>query len=257
MKKIELLGAGWKPLSTVDVKGAVTFTLWLCGCNLRCPFCHNHLLASSDPSKCYALDLDRLMEELLSSSMLIDYLHVTGGEPLVQWRPLSDLLKEVKSLGIRISLNTNLTLSSQLSNLLDRVEVNHLATDLKVPPYELYGLPRGEVAILWEKFLEGLEIASKSIGKLEIRVPVTSSLKIDELRKYAKEALSRINCEYEIIVQPLVGPPLTDPRDKVWCKSNCNPSRKLLEEVGMVLREISGSDVIVRKWLSDKELALM
>ncbi|MCD6348625.1 MAG: 4Fe-4S cluster-binding domain-containing protein, partial [Candidatus Korarchaeota archaeon] len=80
-----MLGAGWRSLSTVDVKGAVTFTLWLCGCNLRCPFCHNHLLASSDPSKCFPLNVNNLVDDLISSRGLIDYFHVTGGEPLVQW----------------------------------------------------------------------------------------------------------------------------------------------------------------------------
>ncbi|RDD52865.1 MAG: anaerobic ribonucleoside-triphosphate reductase activating protein [Candidatus Korarchaeota archaeon NZ13-K] len=241
-----MMGSGWRPLSTVDVRGAVTFTLWLCGCNLRCPFCHNHSLASLDPLKCRVLDLNELMEDLLPSSGLIDYFHVTGGEPLLQWRPLSDLLREVASQGVRVSLNTNLTLPSRLQDLLSRVEVNHLATDLKIPPHELYGLPESEAWGRWEDFLLGLRMASRSVERLEVRVPVARSLSVDELRRYAGEALSRIDCDYEIVVHPLLGPPLTDPRDEDWCRLNCDPDGELLQEVLEVLTEISGRRVFLR-----------
>ncbi len=247
---IYLLGAGWRSLSTVDVKGAVTFTLWLCGCNLRCPFCHNHLLASSDPSKCFPLNVNNLVDDLISSRGLIDYFHVTGGEPLVQWRPLMDLLREVRSLGVSISLNTNLTLPDRLSSLLNGVEVDHLATDLKIPPEELYGLSPDEAALRWWRFIEGLRIASRKIRKLEIRVPVARSLRMDIFRRYAEEALASIEgSDYEIMVYPIVGPPLADPRDGEWCERRCNPRKDLLARVVEELSALSGRPVIMRDWL--------
>jgi len=234
----------------VDVREAITFTLWLCGCNLKCPFCHNHLLASSDPSVCFPLSIDNLMNDLIPSRGLIDYFHVTGGEPLMQWRPLVDLLREVRLLGMNISLNTNLTLPDRLLSLLERVEVDHLATDMKIPPEELYGLPLGEAVTIWQRFIEGLKIASHRVKKLEIRVPIVRSLKLDVLRRYAEEALASIEgAEYEIVIYPIVGPPLVNPRDEKWCELRCNPERDLLMRAEEELRDLSGRPVAIRYWL--------
>ncbi len=125
-----VLTSGWKSVSMVDVHGKVTFTLWLCGCNLKCPFCHNWLIAEG--KECFPLDRGALLGDLSSSSFLVDYFHITGGEPLMQWAELSSLLAEAKEL-LPISLNTNLTLLKPLERLLKAELVDHIATDLKAP----------------------------------------------------------------------------------------------------------------------------
>jgi len=81
-----MLTSGWKSTSMVDVRGKVTFTLWLCGCNLKCPFCHNWRIAEGEG--CFPLDEGLLLEELEYGAFLLDYFHITGGEPLMQWREL-------------------------------------------------------------------------------------------------------------------------------------------------------------------------
>ncbi|MEM4913375.1 MAG: anaerobic ribonucleoside-triphosphate reductase activating protein, partial [Desulfurococcaceae archaeon] len=75
---MKLVIAGWKSVSLVDVYGYTSFTIWTCGCNLKCPFCHNWRLADNDPSVCYAVDVEKLIEECTASRLLVDYLHVTG-----------------------------------------------------------------------------------------------------------------------------------------------------------------------------------
>ncbi len=125
-----MLIKGWKEVSTVDVRGKVTFTLWVCGCNLKCPFCHNWRIA--DGLGCHELNREKLLEHLEGSSRFVDYFHVTGGEPLVQRRELAELLEDVKSMGIMTSLNSNLTLP--MGNLLELDLVDHVATDVKAPP---------------------------------------------------------------------------------------------------------------------------
>jgi pyruvate formate lyase activating enzyme len=141
--EIRLTGSGWKPVSMVDVYRSVTFTIWLCGCNLKCPFCHNWRIAEGRPEYCRPMDTDRLLDELSASRMLIDYVHVTGGEPLVQYRGLERLFKIVKeNIGVKVSLNTNFTLHKPLELLLRKGLVDHLATDLKIPPHNPVRLPR-------------------------------------------------------------------------------------------------------------------
>ncbi len=229
-----MLIAGWKSTSLVDVYGRVTFTLWLCGCNLRCPFCHNWRIAEG--LDCFPLDRELLIEDLKSSTFLIDYFHITGGEPLMQWRELRSLLVEIKSMGIPISLNTNLTLLRPLEKLLKAGLLDHIATDLKAPPNELYGLPKESCKKLWRLFLRGLEIVSDYRIPLELRIPVVKDL---NAWPYIEEGLRKIKSNFYVILNPLTGEPLTNPRDKKWCLKHCWPKEEVeelkekLEELGI------------------------
>jgi len=228
-----MLTSGWKAVSMVDVHGRVTFTLWLCECNLRCPFCHNWRIAEG--LDCFPLDRSALLNELEASAFLIDYFHVTGGEPLMQWRELSSLFAGVKFLDVPVSLNTNLTLIGPLEILLKSDLVDHIATDLKAPP-ELYGLPEQPAKKLWELFLRGLEVVSDYGIPLELRIPVARGL---NAWPYVEEGLRRIATDFYVVLNPLVGKPLTNPRDEGWCSEHCWPEgeveelRKKLEELGV------------------------
>ena len=228
-----MLTSGWKSVSMVDVHGKVTFTLWLCGCNLKCPFCHNWRIA--ERLDCFALDRKALLEELESSSFLVDYFHVTGGEPLMQWRELSSLLAEVKLLDVPVSLNTNLTLVKPLEKLLNAGLVDHIATDLKAPP-ELYGLPTGATERLWNLYLRGLEVVSDHEIPLELRIPVVRGF---NQWPHIEEGLKKITTDFYVVLNPLVGKPLTNPRDGNWCSRHCWPEKEVyelkgkLEELGL------------------------
>lgn len=226
-----MLTSGWKTISMVDVHGKVTFTLWLCGCNLKCPFCHNWLIAEG--KECFPLERGALLGDLSSSSFLVDYFHVTGGEPLIQWIELSSLLAEAREL-LPVSLNTNLTLLKPLVRLLKAELVDHLATDLKAPPTELYGLPTEISKRLWEFFLLGLELISDYGVPLELRIPVARGF---EQWPWIEEGLKRIDTNFYVVLNSLVGPPLTNPRDKTWCSDHCWPG-KAVEELKESLEEI-------------------
>ncbi|QDA30624.1 anaerobic ribonucleoside-triphosphate reductase activating protein [Thermococcus indicus] len=228
-----MLTSGWKSVSMVDVHGKVTFTLWLCGCNLRCPFCHNWTIAEG--LDCFPLDRRTLLDELESGVFLVDYFHVTGGEPLMQWRELISLFAEVRLLDVPISLNTNLTIIGPLEKLLGAGLVDHVATDLKAPP-ELYGLPTGATERLWNLFLRGLELVSDYGLPLELRIPVAKGL---NQWPHIEEGLRRLGTDFYVVLNPLVGKPLTNPRDEEWCSKHCWPGaevgelKRKLEELGV------------------------
>ncbi|AMQ18372.1 anaerobic ribonucleoside-triphosphate reductase activating protein [Thermococcus peptonophilus] len=226
-----MLTSGWKTVSMVDVHGKVTFTLWLCGCNLKCPFCHNWRIAEG--KECFPLDRDALLGDLSSSSFLVDYFHVTGGEPLMQWAGLSSLLSEAKEF-LPISLNTNLTLLKPLERLLKVELVDHIATDLKAPPAELYGLPGEASTRLWRLFLRGLDLISDYGIPLELRIPVARGF---DQWPWIEEGLKHIDTDFYAVLNPLVGPPLTNPRNGAWCSEHCWPEREV-EDLKKELGEI-------------------
>ncbi len=216
-----MLTSGWKSVSMVDVHGKVTFTLWLCGCNLKCPFCHNWRIAEG--LDCFQLNKKALLDELKSNAFLIDYFHVTGGEPLMQWMELGSLLAEVRFIDVPVSLNTNLTLVGPLDRLLKAGLVDHVATDLKAP-LELYGLPEEPAKMLWRLFLRGLEVVSAHGVPLELRIPVARGFNSWPL---VEEGIKRLDTDYYIVLNPIAGKPLTNPRDDEWCSDHCWPEKEI------------------------------
>nr|HOP09399.1 4Fe-4S cluster-binding domain-containing protein [Candidatus Methanofastidiosa archaeon] len=65
-------------MSLIDWDGKVSSVVFIGGCNLRCPFCHNWDLATN-PSELGDLDTDAVMEKIRSSSSWIDGVVITGG----------------------------------------------------------------------------------------------------------------------------------------------------------------------------------
>lgn len=243
--------AGYKRVSLTDVYGEPVFTLWFCGCNLKCPFCHNWRLAISDPEICRLIDTSEIIGKVVLTKDFITYLHVTGGEPLLQVSALEKIFRGVKEHGVSTSLNSNLTFPVRLEYLLSKGLVDHIATDLKIPFDELSGLGR-ESSILWRKYVESLDVISGYNVVFELRVPVAKDLTL----RYVGEALSGIEellksiDNMYCIVNPLVGEPLISPRDKEWAKRYCNPSMVEMYRVAEIIREKIGCKVYVKKWWS-------
>jgi pyruvate formate lyase activating enzyme len=235
------LSAGWKGISTVDVHGAVTFTVWFCGCNLKCPFCHNWKVA--ERIDCRLLDIDSVAGELERARGFIDYVHITGGEPLIQTDAVAEIFKRAKRLGVSTSLNTNATLHKPLSSLIERGLIDHVATDAKIPP-EIYGVPNSES--LWRMYLTSLRtIASRKIP-LELRIPV-GKFPLEVYERYLAEVRETLGPgEVTVVVNPLLGPPTTMPRDPAWCREYCNPSREQLEAVAKLAQSLGR--VYIKRW---------
>ncbi|MCS7128243.1 MAG: anaerobic ribonucleoside-triphosphate reductase activating protein [Sulfolobales archaeon] len=241
--------AGFKELSLIDVHGHTSFTLWFCGCNLLCPFCHNWRLAMNDPEVCREEDVDEIISVLSISSSLVEYLHITGGEPLLQLKQLIDLYTKSKSIGVLNSLNTNLTMPTQLEALLSRNLIEHLATDLKIPFPEMSGL--GSLSEHpWTHFMQSLNVLKKYRIVVELRIPVAKNITLKHLPNYLSKVSNVINNLWEVyvVVNPLIGAPMLSPRDPMWAKQYCNPSVSEVEEVAKIVKEILGVKVYTKKW---------
>jgi len=243
---IVLYGSGWKNISLIDVYNSVTFTLWLCGCNLRCPFCHNWMLAVSSRDVCKPLDVEKLLGDVESSRLFIDYFHITGGEPLVQFRQLVKLLRAVKDKGVPVSLNTNLTLHGPLKYTIEKGVVDHVATDLKVPFAELTGLNNYSTG-LWRMYVKSLELVTEKSIPLELRVPVARELTLRGVRSVLKELepiLSRHTDKTTVIVNPLLSRPVVNPRDLEWCNKYCFPPIDEVKQVASAFSELGFKTVV-------------
>lgn len=211
------------------------------------------MLAINHPNTCHYLDVNKLLEQLESARMLIDYLHITGGEPLIQYHELMKILKLVKNnVGIDISINTNFTLFKPLKCLINSNLVDHLATDLKIPHDLLYGYEKKVADILWRLFLKSLSYVSEYNIPLELRIPIVKNIDIETFKKYLAKALSKLrkHNNYYIIIQPLLGPPITNPRSLEWCRSFCDPNKETLYIFKEILENMGEQKIIVRETLN-------
>ena len=119
---------GLQKMTLLDYPGKVACTVFLGGCNFRCPFCHNgELLDGKFPP---LMDDVELLTFLKKRQGLLDGVCITGGEPML--RPeLPELIREIKALGYSVKLDTNGSFPKELKKLMDDGLVDYVAMDIK------------------------------------------------------------------------------------------------------------------------------
>lgn len=122
---------GFQKVTLLDFPGRVACTVFLGGCNLRCPFCHNAGLVRTPMAEADAYPA--LLDYLKKRRGVLEGVCVTGGEPLLH-PDLPELLRVIKDLGYAVKLDTNGSLPKQLSRILATGLVDYVAMDVKHAP---------------------------------------------------------------------------------------------------------------------------
>ena len=117
---------GFVPLTLSDFPGTVAAIVFLRGCTMRCPYCHNHPLCGPGPDLGVATVLARLAERRSRLGGVV----VSGGEPTLH-PGLPEFLAALKALGLRVKLATNGSRPGALASLVQAGLVDHVALDLK------------------------------------------------------------------------------------------------------------------------------
>ena len=132
--------SGLQKLTLLDFPGRLATTVFLGGCNFRCPFCHNATLVLA-PAKCENISEDKFFEFLKSRRGKLSGVCVTGGEPTL-YPDLKSFIKKIKDMGFAVKLDTNGTSPDLLSELINEGLVDYVAMDIKNSP-EKYPLTVG------------------------------------------------------------------------------------------------------------------
>ena len=122
---------GLQKMTLLDFPGRVACTVFLGGCDFRCPFCHNFELVDGTAGP--LMDEDDLLSFLEKRRGLLDGVAFTGGEPLLH-RELPELLQKIRRKGFRIKLDTNGYHPELLEQLLKEELVDYVAMDIKNSP---------------------------------------------------------------------------------------------------------------------------
>lgn len=120
--------SGLQKLTLLDYPGRLATTVFLSGCNFRCPFCHNaSLVLGRNDVK---IEEDELQAFLKSRVGKLQGVCITGGEPTLH-RELPSLINNIKELGFLVKLDTNGTNPALLGELINNGLIDYCAMDIK------------------------------------------------------------------------------------------------------------------------------
>ena len=163
---------GLQKMTLLDFPGRVACTVFLGGCDFRCPFCHNFELATGEAKA--VMDDRELLSFLRKRQGLLDGVAITGGEPCLH-KGLPDLLARIRELGFLSKLDTNGYHPTMLANLIEEGLVDYVAMDIKNSP-EKYARTCGMDRIDMGPIRESIDILKEAAPDYEFRTTVVAEL---------------------------------------------------------------------------------
>ena len=131
---------GLQKLTLLDYPGNVACTVFLAGCNFRCPFCHNASLVTHVDVEAQIPE-EEVLSFLKKRSGVLDGVCITGGEPLLS-TDLEEFIRKVKEMGYKVKLDTNGSHTEKLKHLAEAGFIDYVAMDIKNAPGK-YGMTIG------------------------------------------------------------------------------------------------------------------
>lgn len=142
--------SGLQKMTLLDYPGKVACTVFLFGCNYRCPFCHNAELLEGKAEP--LMTKEEFLSFLSKRKGLLDAVCISGGEPTLS-AGLKELMADIKTLGFSVKLDTNGSRPAILWELVEAGLVDYVAMDIKNGPSryaETCGLPKVDLAAIEE-----------------------------------------------------------------------------------------------------------
>ena len=161
---------GLQKMTLLDFPGHVACTIFLGGCDFRCPFCHNYELV--DGSAPALMEEEEVLAFLEKRKGLLDGVAVTGGEPLLH-RELPEFLRKVRAMGFMTKVDTNGNHPELLRQILEEGLADYIAMDIKNSP-EKYAVTIGFESFDLEKVRESIRLLMESGIDYEFRTTVVA-----------------------------------------------------------------------------------
>jgi pyruvate formate lyase activating enzyme len=184
--------SGWQKTSFIDSPGTVSTVLFLPGCNLRCPYCHNPGIVLNEYGP---IPYDDIRSHIIKRKKIIEGAVISGGEPAMHGG-LKNLCDDLKSLGLKIKIDTNGLEPETITGCAP----DYLALDIKTA-FEKY--PRLNVSYYdyRERLCQSVDIVKKMGGNAEIRITAVPGIidgndidnLIIELRRVKKIFIQQFN----------------------------------------------------------------
>lgn len=175
--------AGFQKVTLLDFPGLVACTVFIGGCNFRCPFCHNADVVEEKTGG--EFPKEEIIAYLKKRRGVLDGVCITGGEPLLYPETL-DFMREIKDLGFKIKLDTNGSVSTRLKEAVAAGLCDYVAMDIK-NTLEKYPLTAGG-SVNTEKIKESIAFLLSGAVSYEFRTTVVKELHTkDDILKISEE----------------------------------------------------------------------
>lgn len=159
---------GLQKMTLLDFPGHVACTVFLGGCDFRCPYCHNFELV--DGTAVPLMEEEEFFSFLSKRKGLLDGVAVTGGEPTIH-ADLPEFVRRIRSLGFPVKLDTNGYHPDMLRRLLEEKLIDYAAMDIKNSP-EKYASTAGRETLDLSPVRESIALLMGSGTDYEFRTTV-------------------------------------------------------------------------------------
>lgn len=160
---------GFSKLTLLDYPENVACIIWTRGCNFRCPFCQNSELIRMTKNEGNIKEED-VLSYLEKRKGILDGIVISGGEPTMQ-KGLYEFIKKVKTIGLKVKLDTNGFNPKVLKKLIDDNLLDYVAVDIK-NDLDHYDKICGLNKITLDNLLETIKILENSHILYEFRTTV-------------------------------------------------------------------------------------
>ena len=207
---------GFNKTTLLDYPGCVAATIFLGGCNFRCPFCHNgDLVLKSGQMTGY--EEKEVLAFLKKRRNVLEGVCITGGEPTLH-AELPEFISKIKELGYLVKLDTNGSNPEMLKSLVKEKLIDYVAMDVKAPLAK-YEKVCG-VAVDVEKIKQSVEFLKQGEIPYEFRTTVVKGLHtgedILEIGRYLHGASKYFLQSYEESEQNLCKDFTAMPREELF-----------------------------------------
>lgn len=232
--------SGLQKMTLLDFPGKVACTVFLHGCNYRCPFCHNSELLEGRGEE--LMTTDAFFAFLQSRQGLLEGVCVSGGEPTL-YKELPAFLKKIKELGFAVKLDTNGSRPEILKALVAEGLVDYVAVDAKNGP-ESYAQTVGTERLDMAALEESLRFLIEDHVDYELRTTLVEPLHTEESIRSMGEWLASLvpgKKPEKLFLQSFVD------RDTVVFSGLSAPDEAVVERYAGILAEFVGTVTIRNK----------
>lgn len=188
---------GLQKNTLIDYPGKIACSVFLIGCNFRCPFCYSPEIVLPEKIKNQPIiSQEDFFSFLKERRRFLEGVVILGGEPTIH-PDLDKFLRRIRRLGYLIKLDTNGSNPKMIKSLLRKKLIDYVALDIKAPK-EKYQKTIG---------CQDKQLAEKMVNEVEKTLKILKAAKID------------FECRTTIV------PTLLDERDVLkiarWISSYC------------------------------------
>jgi len=181
---------GLQKLTLIDYPGHLACTVFLSGCNFRCPFCYSAELVLPEKIALQPkIEASDFFDFLKQRKGQLDGVVICGGEPTIN-PDLPDFCREIKKMGYKVKLDTNGSNHGLLAKMLNGRLLDYVAMDIKAPREkysQVIGFDGASNLYLLDNIQKSIDLLKKGLIDYEFRTTFVPGLHTkDDISAIAK-----------------------------------------------------------------------